>query len=97
MKHYAKAVIAVIGATLTAVLVAFPDDPDVQKWGAIVSAFLTAVGVYFVPNLDPAGEHQAESVQPPERGALDAGQAVLIALLVVLLLVVLGIAWPQWR
>lgn len=68
MKHYAKAVVAVIGATLTAVLAAFPDDNDVQKWGTIIAAFVTAVGVYFVPNLDPAGEHQDESTMPPNAG-----------------------------
>ncbi|WP_183092894.1 hypothetical protein [Nocardioides stalactiti] len=79
MKHYAKAVIAVIGATLTAVLIAFPDDPDVQKWGAIVSAFLTAVGVYLVPNLDPTGRHQGGSVQPPDRGAGEARLVLCVA------------------
>jgi hypothetical protein len=62
---YAKTVVAIIGAVLTVVLVQFADNEAVQTWGPIVSAFVTAVSVYAVPNKDPEGAHQDESVQPP--------------------------------
>jgi hypothetical protein len=47
---YAKAIVAVIGAVLTTVLVQFPDNADVQTWGPIVSSLLTAIAVYVTPN-----------------------------------------------
>jgi hypothetical protein len=50
MSAYAKTIVAILGATLTAVLAGFPDNPDVQTWGPIIAAFLTAVGVYATPN-----------------------------------------------
>lgn len=62
---YAKAVVAIVGAVVTACLTQFPDSEAVQEWGPIVSALLTAVSVYAVPNKDPEARHQAESVQPP--------------------------------
>jgi hypothetical protein len=62
---YAKTVVAILGAVLTAVLTQFPDSEAVQTWGPIVSALLTALTVYAVPNRDPLAEHQDESVQPP--------------------------------
>ncbi len=54
MSQYAKSIVAVLGAVITAVLAAFPENTDVQQWGPIVSAFLTAVSVYLVPNTPPA-------------------------------------------
>lgn len=65
IKPYMKAVVAVVGAVLTAVLAQFPDNETVQQWGPIVSALLTALAVYVVPNKDPQALHQTESVQPP--------------------------------
>jgi hypothetical protein len=62
---YAKTVVAIAGAVLTAVLTQFPDSEAVQQWGPIVSALLTALTVYAVPNRDPQATHQDESVQPP--------------------------------
>ncbi len=55
---YAKAIVAVLGAVLVSVLSTFPDSQAVQQWGAIISALVTAVGVYVVPNLteQPAPE-----------------------------------------
>jgi peptidoglycan/LPS O-acetylase OafA/YrhL len=50
MTKYLKAIVAVLGAVLTTVLATFPDNPDVQHWGAIISSFLTAILVYFLPN-----------------------------------------------
>jgi hypothetical protein len=63
---YAKTVVAILGAVLTAVLTQFPDNEAVQQWGPIVSALLTALTVYAVPNKDPEASHQDESVQPPQ-------------------------------
>ena len=56
--EYAKAIAALLGAILTSVIVVLPEVP---MWLAIVSAIVTAVAVYAVPNADPAqGEHVAE-------------------------------------
>lgn len=67
---YTKTVVAILGAVLTAVMTQFPDNPAVQQWGPIVSALLTALAVYAVPNKDPEGTHQDESVQDPEQRIL---------------------------
>lgn len=67
---YMKSIVAILGAVLTAVVTQFPDNEAVQQWGPIVSALLTALAVYAVPNADPAGTHQDESVQPPARPIL---------------------------
>lgn len=64
---YMKTVVAVLGAVLTAVMTQFPDSEQVQQWGPIVSALLTALAVYVVPNKDPQGTHQDESTQPADR------------------------------
>lgn len=47
---YAKALVAVAGSTVTAALALFP--PTSTSWQAltILSAALTAAGVYLVPN-----------------------------------------------
>ena len=62
---YAKAIVAVVGAVITALVQAFPDSPDVARWCAFASTILTALAVYLVPNKDPEATHQDESVQPP--------------------------------
>lgn len=50
---YAKAFVAVAGAVLAAIAVALEDDVFSQaEWVAVGVAFLTAVGVYLVPNRD---------------------------------------------
>lgn len=59
---YAKAIAALLGAVLTSVIVILPEVP---LWLAIVSAVVTAVAVYVVPNAslevdDTPGEHVAE-------------------------------------
>ena len=46
----AKFWVGVVGAVVVAVLSALPDDP---QWLVVVSAVLTAVGVYLVPNAAP--------------------------------------------
>ena len=49
---YAKTVVAILGSVLTVVMAQWPENDDVQRWGAILSALLTAVLVYAVPNKD---------------------------------------------
>lgn len=68
---YAKTVVAIAGAVLTAILTQFPDNDTVQQWGPIVSALLTALTVYAVPNRAP---------EPPEEG----GQVDLVTIYYVL-------------
>jgi uncharacterized membrane protein YfcA len=65
IKPYAKAIVAIVGAVLTTVLVQFPDSELLQEWGPIVASLLTAISVYMIPNKDPLALHQDESVMPP--------------------------------
>ena len=64
---YAKALVGAAVAGLGALGTALTDSHvSAQEWVAVASATLVALGVVFgVPNADPAGEHQDESVQPP--------------------------------
>ena len=77
LKPYSKAVVAVVGAIVTGLTQVFPDSPDVSRWCAFVLSVLTVAAVYLTPNADPAGTHQAESVQPPQASLGDGvGQGV---------------------
>ena len=44
----AKAIVALLGSLVTAALAALPSDPE---WLTAAAAFLTAFGVYAVPNV----------------------------------------------
>lgn len=79
---YMKAIVAIVGALVTAVLTQFPDNDTVQQWGPIVSALLTAVSVYAVPNKDPEAAHQDESVQPPSEGGIVTTELCLLVIAV---------------
>jgi hypothetical protein len=48
--QYAKAIVAVIGAAVTAALAIFPSGSTTWNALTITSAALTALGVYLVPN-----------------------------------------------
>lgn len=50
MQEYAKAIVAIVGAAVTAALGVFPANSTVWVILTIVSAALTAAGVYSVPN-----------------------------------------------
>ncbi len=63
--HYAKAIVAILGAGVTAALGIWATG-DVANMLKVLSALLTAGGVYLVPNTDPNAQHQDESVQPPD-------------------------------
>lgn len=67
---YAKALIGAVVAGLNVLYQALDADGiSGQEWVAVAIAVLTTGGVVFgVPNADPAGEHQDESVMPPNDG-----------------------------
>jgi hypothetical protein len=67
IKPYAKAIVAALISGLGALGTAYTDgEVSAQEWIAVASAFLVALGVVFgVPNKDPLGVKQDESVQPP--------------------------------
>ena len=69
---YYKAVAAFVVPFLTAIIAALLETSDggskvmTNEWlTAIVAALLAGGVVFAVPNKDPEGEHQEESVQPP--------------------------------
>lgn len=63
---YLKAYAALVGSICTALLAIYADG-EVGKILTAVSVVATVVGTWAVPNLDPAGRRQDESVQPPDR------------------------------
>lgn len=65
---YAKAFTAAATALGTGVVTAASDGViTLTEWVVIVSGVLAAAAAtYVVPNRDPEGEHQEQSVQPPE-------------------------------
>ena len=68
MQSYLKAIVAAVVAGLGSLYQAL-DNGHVsgQEWVAAALATLVALGaVWGVPNLDPKGRRQRESVQPPD-------------------------------
>lgn len=63
---YLKAYAALAGAIATALLGVYASDTQVGRVLTVVSVVATAVVTWAVPNLDPQGSHQDESVQPPD-------------------------------
>ena len=70
MISYLKALVGALVAGLGSLYQAFDDDRVTgQEWVAVALATLVALGtIWGVPNLDPKGKRQRDSVQPPERG-----------------------------
>lgn len=60
----AKAYVGLIGAVITSLLGTVPPDGDLWQVLTYISAVLTAITIYSVPNKDITGQHQDESVQP---------------------------------
>jgi hypothetical protein len=89
---YYKALVGAVISGLGALSVAVTDESvTLSEWVGIATATIVALGgVYAIPNRDPQGVHQADSVQPPEGGAIDVGTAIIIAVLVLILLALLG-------
>lgn len=50
MQKYNKTIVAVIGAAVTWAVATYANDPDVSKYLSLVTAILTAAGVYSAPN-----------------------------------------------
>lgn len=61
---YLKAYAALLGSICTGLLAVYTGDTEVGKVLTVISIVATTVATFAVPNLDPAGEHQDESVQP---------------------------------
>jgi hypothetical protein len=57
--EYAKFIVAVIGAGLTAALQFAAPDTSEFKWLTIALAVVTAIAVYVVPNAPAEGRHEA--------------------------------------
>lgn len=67
MTAYLKAITGALIAGLGSLYQALDNDNVTgQEWVAVAIATLAALGIVWgVPNLDPRGRHQRESVQPP--------------------------------
>lgn len=65
---YLKAYAALIGSIATALLGVYAADTELGKILTVVAIVATVVATWAVPNLDPAGDNQDESVQPPASG-----------------------------
>lgn len=50
LSKYSKTIVAVIGAAVTWAVATYANDPDVSKYLSLVTAVLTAAGVYSVKN-----------------------------------------------
>ena len=50
LSKYNKTLVAIVGAGLTWAIATYAGDPEVSKWLSLVSALLTAAGVYQVRN-----------------------------------------------
>lgn len=50
LTKYNKTVVAVVGAALTWAIATYAGDAEVSKWLSLVTAVLTAAGVYQVTN-----------------------------------------------
>jgi len=66
LQPYAKAVIGLLGAIVTTLLISLPQPPH---WLGIVSSVLTAIGVYVFPNTDPT-EHEPATDGTPSATSL---------------------------
>lgn len=90
---YAKSLVAALVAGLSVLATSLDNDSISAQEGVYAAiAFFTALAAVFaVPNRDPSAQHQRDSVQPPERGAVDIVTALVVVILVVVLLVLLGV------
>lgn len=68
---YLKAYASLVGAIVTALLGVYTADTEVGKVLTIVAVIATVIATWAVPNIDPTGEHQDESVQPVYDTSLD--------------------------
>lgn len=92
MTSYLKAIVGALVAGLGSLYQALDNgQATAQEWVAVAIATLATFGtVWGVPNRDPEGRRQDESVQPPDRGASDLVTVLVACLLVLVLVVVLS-------
>lgn len=63
LQQYAKAIVTLVGAVLTAGVFVLPDEA--QPWVGLVMAVLTAIATYATPNKKPSTpEHSTEQTSP---------------------------------
>jgi hypothetical protein len=91
MSSYLKALVGAALAGLGSLYQALDNGEVVaQEWVAVALATLATLGaVYGVPNRDPQGRRQDESVQPPDAGRMDVAYALVVGILALVFLVVL--------
>lgn len=84
IKPYIKALVAFVtpGAVLIGAAVTEASEGGstitTSEWvTALVACLVTSGAVYRIPNKDPKGEHQDESVQPAEPEVLDESDVLL--------------------
>jgi hypothetical protein len=70
---YLKALVGALIAGLGSLYQAYDDGTITgQEWVAVAIATVAALGIVWgVPNMDPKGTHQDESVQPPDLAGND--------------------------
>jgi hypothetical protein len=90
MVSYLKALVGALVAGLGSLYQAFDDDRVTgQEWVAVALATLVALGtIWGVPNLDPRGKRQRDSVQPPDRGEITLVGVLVVVLVVAVIFVV---------
>lgn len=90
MQSYLKAIVASLVAGLGSLAQALDNDNvSAQEWVNAAITALVALGVVWgVPNLDPKGKRQRDSVQPPN----DRGEITLVGVLIVAVLIALVLA-----
>ena len=85
MSRYAKTIIAVLVAGLTALQVAITDSTvSGQEWVVIALAAVGAVGVYAWPNTPPAG-------QPADPTISERGYTVVELLIIVVIVIIVAV------
>lgn len=92
MNRYIKTIVALIGSLATWGIAAAEDNAysQVELWGAVL-ALATAAGVYALPNKPPAGERSDPGISEQDAGAIGVGEAVVIGILVLLVLLIAGV------
>lgn len=94
---YYKAIAGGLFGAVSLYLKVADNGVTVNEWLQVVVAALVGSGlVYVVPNKDPRGRHQAESVQPPNQGGYGAIE-LLVAVVLILVIVWLVLALAGGR
>jgi hypothetical protein len=79
----------ILGSAVTATSDGGANVTQAEWITALVACVVTGSLVFGVPNKDPNAQHQAESVQPPERGQVNVGLVIGVLLVIILVVVLL--------